>query len=130
MADSVGLDRETGQIIADWDHVQQSINMILTTPRYTRVMRRLFGSGLHSLVDAPMNDRNVLRLYVACAEALQSRIVEGRQYGEPRFRLTNVAILDVAASGGVRLLLVGTYIPRGHLGDLTEAREARVEVPL
>lgn len=130
MADSVGIDRMTGQVITDWDHVRQSIAVILTTPRFTRVMRRLFGSGLPTLIDAPMNDRNVLNLYVACAEALQSRVVEGRQYGEPRFKLTNAAILRADADGRLTLLLVGQYMPRGHVGDNSVEREARLEVVL
>lgn len=119
MPDSVGMDRFTGRRLTDWEHTAQSIGIILTTPKFTRVMRRLFGCDAADLVDAPMTERVILAAYVATAEALEPRLVEGRQYGEPRFRLAWCRIADAAASGAISLVMGGVYYPRGHLGDFT-----------
>ena len=130
MADSVGFDRETGAIITDWEHVSQSIGLSLTTPRFTRVMRRLFGSDLTGMIDAPMNSQNMLRVIRAVAEALQPRLIEGRQYGEPRFKLEKVQVNKAEASGRLTLTVRGQYLPRGHLGDTTPAGGRQTEVRL
>ena len=130
MADSVGFDRETGAVITDWEHVSQSIGLSLTTPRFTRVMRRLFGSDLAGMIDAPMNSQNMLRVIRAVAEALQPRLIEGRQYGEPRFKLEKVQVNKADAYGRLTITVRGQYLPRGHLGDTTPAGNRQAEVRL
>lgn len=110
---SLGVNADTGLALEGWPQVVQSIRKILTTAIGTRVMRREFGSELMSLIDAPMEGRVLLALYVATANAIAR--------WEPRFRLSAVTLLQVDASGQVRLLLTGTYFPRGHLGDFTPA---------
>lgn len=130
MVSSVGFDRETGAVLADWDHVAQCIGLILTTPRYTRVMRRLFGSDLPVMVDAPMNDQNRLRLFRAVAEALRPRLVEGRQYGEPRFALESVQVVQTEALGRITIRVTGRYLPRGHLGNYTSGSHQSVDIGL
>ncbi len=106
-----GINADTGKPLSGWDHVVQSIRVILTTMIGTRVMRREFGSELMALVDAPMTDRVVLAVYVATANALAR--------WEPRFRLTSVEIMSPEASGQISLRLFGNYYPRGHLGDFS-----------
>lgn len=106
-----GINAETGKPLGGWDHVVQSIRVILTTAIGTRVMRREFGSELMSLVDAPMEDRVLLAVYVATANALQR--------WEPRFGLTDITVLETNSNGLLRLALGGKYYPRGHLGDFT-----------
>ncbi|CAH1665857.1 MULTISPECIES: GPW/gp25 family protein [unclassified Chelatococcus] len=120
---SAGFDRRTGKVLRDWDHTRQSIEIILTTPKYTRVMRRLFGADLQSLIDAPMNPRVILAAFVAIAEALEPREVEGFQLGEPRFRLVSVKVADAQQDGRITFELTGTYFPNGHLGDFTTGNE-------
>lgn len=110
-----GIDAITGKTLAGWEHVVQSIRVILTTAIGTRVMRREFGSELLSLVDAPMNDRVILAIYVATANAIMR--------WEPRFRLTDVGLVKAEPNGSLSLSLVGKYYPRGHLGDFTEYRD-------
>ncbi|PJR88127.1 phage baseplate protein [Ochrobactrum sp. 695/2009] len=39
----VGIDRHTGKVIAEPEHIRQSIEVILTTPVGTRIMREEFG---------------------------------------------------------------------------------------
>lgn len=130
MADSVGFDRTTGALIVGWEHVAECIVLILTTPRLTRVMRRLFGSDLPGMIDAPMNDQNRLRLFRAVAEALRPRLVEGRQYGEPRFALDSVQVVEAEASGRITVRVSGKYLPRGHLGDATQAGQRSIEATI
>lgn len=122
MADSCGVSSITGAPLTDWDHVQQSIRIILTTPIGSRVMRRDFGSDLPDLIDAKMIQRNVLALYVAAAVAIDK--------WEPRFRLSRAGVSRLTPQGEVGLDLYGTYYPRGHLGDfsIAEDKAARIVV--
>ncbi|MEI9428735.1 GPW/gp25 family protein [Mesorhizobium sp. Cs1299R1N3] len=117
---SLGVDRQTGGILTGWEHVKQSIEVILTTPIGSRVMRRDFGSRLMSLIDAPMNDRVVLAAYSAVADALAK--------WEPRYRLETVNIDAAGASGAITFLLSGTYYPRGHLGDFSDGSARLAEI--
>ncbi|PID37305.1 MAG: hypothetical protein CR993_00925 [Rhodobacterales bacterium] len=104
------LNHDTGGAVEGWDHVVQSIQTILATRLNARVFRREFGSEVPALVDAPMNEANVLALYVAVAEALER--------WEPRFELTDVAV-EGAESGSITMTLIGNHRPNAHKGDLT-----------
>ncbi|UFW80022.1 GPW/gp25 family protein [Rhizobium sp. SU303] len=120
MTDSTGVNAETGAALSDWDHTQQSISKILTTPIGARVMRRDFGSDLPDLVDLKMTRRNILAIYSASAAAIAR--------WEPRFRMRRGQVLSLAATGKVELVILGTYFPRGHLGDysIAEDRSTRI----
>lgn len=115
------LNHDTGGAVEGWAHVVQSIQTILVTRINTRVFRREFGSEVPALVDAPMNEVNVLALYVAVAEALER--------WEPRFELNDVQV-EGAASGVITMTLIGSFLPNAHLGDLStvedETRTIRV----
>lgn len=123
MADSTGIDAQTGKPLSDWEHVQQSIAKILTTPIGTRVMRRDFGSDIPNLVDAKMIPKNILLLYSAAALAIER--------WEPRFRMSAGNVARLSADGVIALNIYGIYYPRGHLGDysIAETKSARVIVP-
>jgi phage baseplate assembly protein W len=120
MADSAGFDRRSGRLLTDWAHVQQSIEVILTTPIGSRVMRRDFGSELPDLVDRKMTPRLVLALYAAAAVAIRR--------WEPRFRLTRAGVTEAGATGRLGLVLYGTYFPRGHRGDFSVAEDASTRI--
>lgn len=122
MADSTGVNAETGAPLSDWQHVQQSIRKILTTPIGSRVMRRDFGSALFDLIDAKMHARNILALYMATAIAIDK--------WEPRFRVTKARVPNATAGGRIELEIYGTYFPRGHLGDYSVAEDASVRVAI
>lgn len=118
---SVGVATDLNRL-GGWEHVEQSIRIILSTPIGSRVMRRDFGSRLHELIDAPMNDRNKLAAFVAIAEAISK--------WEPRFRLENVMVDTATAGGEIGFILTGKYFPRGHLGDFSvqEGAVARASI--
>jgi uncharacterized protein len=120
MADSAGFDRRSGLLLTDWAHVHQSLEVILTTPLGSRVMRRDFGSELPDLVDSKMTSRLVLAIYAAAAIAIRR--------WEPRFRLSRASIVEATASGRLGLVLYGTYYPRGHRGDYTVAEDASTRI--
>lgn len=122
MADSTGVSAAGGGYLSDWEHVQQSIGIILTTPLGSRVMRRDFGSLLHDYIDAKMSPRNVLGVYSASALAIAK--------WEPRFVMTRGAIKDARPQGVLSIEIFGTYYPRGHLGDYSIAEDASVRVIL
>ncbi|KEP69631.1 hypothetical protein DL1_03310 [Thioclava dalianensis] len=104
------LNHDTGDAVAGWEEVVQSLLTVLATRVSTRVFRREFGSNVPALIDAPMNEANVLALYVAIAEALER--------WEPRFELSDVQVQG-AAGGAILMTLTGTYRPKAHIGDLS-----------
>ena len=120
MPSSSGVNAITGEVMTDWDHVQQSIRKVLTTPIGSRVMRRSFGSDLPDLVDAKMVERNILAIYSAAATAINK--------WEPRFRMQHGAVVTAGATGVVQLEIKGIYYPNGHKGDysVAENRSTRI----
>lgn len=123
MASSSGINRVTGAVLTDFDHVVQSISVILTTPIGTRVMRREFGSEILDLVDRPLTNQVILAVYAAAVTAIA--------LWEPRFSITSCQLVAAGADGVVELALVGVYYPRGHLGDFTPANDnAQMLIPL
>jgi phage baseplate assembly protein W len=95
----------------DWRHVVQSLIDLFTTPIGTRVMRRDYGSDIPKLIDRPSGRDVVLEVTMAAGEAIEK--------WEPRFRLEGVGVTEAGPDGRFRIDIVGTYYPRGHLGDYT-----------
>ena len=129
MPESVGINRQTGQPIHDWDHVAQSIEVILTAPLTylptkrgpepmgEMVMLREFGSEVPELIGRPMISPVILAAYAATANALAR--------WEPRFALTGALLREADEQGRLSLALRGLYLPRGHLGDFTPATDGK-----
>lgn len=120
MPDSSGINALTGAPLNDWEHTQQSITKILTTPIGSRLMRRTFGSDIPDMVDSKITRKNVLAVYSAASSAISR--------WEPRFRMRSGSIARAGADGILGLSIYGTYYPRGHLGDFTVAENASVRV--
>lgn len=115
-----GLNAETFKPLGGWDHVQQSINDILTTSLGERVYRRDYGSRIPELIDKPMTQETILDLYVATYEALDK--------WEPRFHMERIEFIEGRPDGQAFLECTGIYFPRGHLGDYTQAFPRSVAV--
>ena len=96
----LGMDRDTGKLLDDAEHLRQSIQIILETPLGSRVMRPDFGSELFDLVDAPMNDETNLRIYAAVHDSLTK--------WEPRLRTVNVQV-ESRSPGEIILQVNGIY---------------------
>lgn len=131
---SMDMDRETGEWIIGWPRTKQSIFIIITTPRFTRVLRRLFGSGVFDLIDAPMTDSTILKFYNVIAMALagvvevDGEVIEVPEFGEPCFELSQVQLLKGNYQGEVYLRLSGIEYPNGHKGDYSEATAIEREI--
>ncbi|CAE7405628.1 xkdF [Symbiodinium microadriaticum] len=90
-------------------HVKQSIADILTTPIGSRVMRRDYGSDLFRLIDDPINDVTLIRIYAATAEAIRK--------WEPRVRVNRVQArpaVDEQSQGCLTIDLEIEYLPDGR----------------
>ncbi|MBF7687741.1 GPW/gp25 family protein [Acinetobacter rathckeae] len=60
------ISKDTGQLLSnEIDRIKQSIQEILSTPKGSRIMRRQFGSDIPNLIDQPLNDILILRIYSA-----------------------------------------------------------------
>ncbi len=95
----IGLNKSTGNSIdALEDHVRQSISDILTTPVGSRVMRRDYGSVIPELIDQPLNQATLLRLYAATAAAVMR--------WEPRFQISRIN-LEYNAPAGATVEVAG-----------------------
>ena len=120
MSDSAGINDLTGAPVSDWEHTQQSIQKILSTPIGSRLMRRTFGSDLPDLIDAKMVKKNILAVYSSAAAAIEK--------WEPRYRMKSGSLEEAGATGRVTFAITGTYYPRGHLGDYSIAQDATTRV--
>jgi phage baseplate assembly protein W len=116
-----GMDWNTGRIISGWDHVLQSITIVLTTGYGERVMRRWFGSHIPHLLGENLTTPTVMRFFAALIAALEVREADTGLPREPRFKITKITPLKVERTGELRIDIVGYYMPRGHLGDFTPA---------
>ncbi len=111
------MSRFTGKDITDEDHLRQSIEDIVTTPKGSRVMRRDYGSSLFLLVDQPANPGLYSRIRSAIAESIDA--------WEPRVVLSKI-ILDATniSRGQLGVGFEGYYLPGGRvvrLRDITIA---------
>jgi hypothetical protein len=116
-----GLNRFTGRVLEGWDHVAQSLNVLITTALNQRVMRRDIGSNLPRLVDSPISAATLIDFYAATAGVVDK--------WEPRFKLTRVT-MAMPEKGQLSINAEGVYFPRGHLGDFSIQQPKNVSVPL
>lgn len=119
-----GIDRRTGLPLAGWPEVAQSLDVLLTTSLGERVRRRSLGADNALLQDRPQTIETLADAFVAIAEAISPRLVNGRQYGEPRFDLVRILPVRAGADGVLGLELQGLYYPLALAGDFTVFEEA------
>lgn len=109
-----GMSRTQGRSLERLAHIEQSIEDILTTPIGTRVMRRDYGSLLPELIDQPLSDALMLRVYAASVMAIKR--------WEPRVRVTSVARSVSTTQPGRAVLAVN--------GQTTDGQPINAEVPV
>lgn len=97
---SLGMDRQTGRWIRSYEHLRQSIQILLTTAIGTRVERRHIGSLIHELIDYPASDYFIMLLYAAIVSAISKH--------EPRITITQIqAETDVLSTGRISVTIEG-----------------------
>lgn len=114
-----GFDRCTGKPLSGWPEVAHSLETILTTTVGERIRRRAFGVDEAVLLDRPQNVQEITSAFIAIAEAIEPRLVNGRQYGEPRFDLVRIVPTRAGADGVTVFELQGLYYPLALRGDFT-----------
>ncbi len=105
-----GVDRNTGAILVDWAHCQQSIGVICSTSVGSLLMARDFGAK-DALVDRPMNSPVILKAVGVFAEALRR--------DEPGFRLTKLSPTNAAPNGVIAFDIAGDFYPNALDGDFS-----------
>lgn len=96
-----GVDRRTGKVIGQADHIRQSIEVILTTPTGSRVMRRTFGfPGLDAQGrPLPIAAGEFAELAIAALQQHEPRIDQVRAFheGEAPVRELLIRYIDRAS---------------------------------
>lgn len=100
----IGIDKNTGQLIAGKDHLRQSLEDLLTTRKGTRVMMRDYGSDVPNLIDLPVTAGWILDVIKETAGAIEQ--------WETRLKVSSVKVVSVT-TGQVELAISGTYLPDG-----------------
>ncbi len=107
-----GINAETWQVLDGFDHVQQSLETIITTRQSERVMREWFGNpGLRLLGENATAETILLWFTITYA------LIE---LYEPRFRITRFLVNSVDRLGFTDFTMAGEYRPYAHL-DWTQA---------
>ena len=106
----IGMDRHTGLPISGLDHLQQSIEDILTTPLGSRMMRPEYGSTIRRFIDLPVSE--------GWKSAVQAEAARALKRWEPRLDLDRVQVLSVL-NGRITFRLSGTYLGDSELLEVT-----------
>jgi hypothetical protein len=121
---TAGLNRFTGQPLAGFAHVEQSLGVIFTTRLTSRLMRRTFGSAVPKLLGQPLTSDRLLRFYMA--------IVIAVELWEPRFKVISLDYPKAQNSasqlqqGRFGVTILGQYMPNALEGDFTVAATVSV----
>ena len=116
----VDLDRETGEVISGWAHVEQCLGDIFTTFFGERIMREWYGSLVPKLLGENMTTDTIVRFFAALTSAIDQ--------WEPRFKITRVTPLSVGRDGKFQVQIEGDYRPLALIGNFTSAGAKRVTV--
>lgn len=100
----IGIDRNTGKMIGGVEHLRQSLQDLLTTPKGTRIMRADYGSEIPRLVDMPVNADTLVDIIAESAGAIMK--------WEKRFSVSEVRVTTYTSSS-VELAISGRYLPDG-----------------
>lgn len=103
-----GINAVTGGVTGGFDHVQQSLEKIFTTPQGARVLREWFGNPGLRLLGENATARTVLVWFT-----ILWTLVE---LFEPRYRVTRFVVKDIDRLGFGDFVLEGEHRPYAHLG--------------
>jgi phage baseplate assembly protein W len=116
---SVGIDAVTGAMLVGWKHVEQSLQDIFTTGFGERIIREWYGS----FVPALLGRRNITPAEITPTFVA---IVTAIEQWEPRYRVSEIRVLEVNREGEFHFYLDGHFRPRATLGDFTIEGRKRI----
>lgn len=102
-----GVDGSTWAVIDGFDHVQQSLETIITTHQSERVMREWFGNPGLRLLGENATQGTIL-LWFTIVYALVELF-------EPRFKITDFVVEDINRLGFAAFTMNGDHRPYAHL---------------
>lgn len=117
------FDRRTGALIGNFDSALQHVEVILTTRISSMVLLREFGGGAVELLGRALTRR----LFLAWLQLVGTAI----DLWEPRFAVRQFRVdgsPEALRRGHTHLDIEVDWRPRGHLGDLTVERTARIRL--
>lgn len=118
-----GMDMTSGRILRGRAHAEQSVRVILSTTRNSRLMRLAFGSDLRALRGENLTAVNVLRAYAELISAIHEQ--------EPNVRVRSVQPVQLDGRAGVIGFDLGyAHYPFGHLGDMSVVEALDMRVPV
>jgi len=103
----VGINVETGQVLSGFAHVEQSIDVLMTTMLGERVMREWAGNPGTRLLGENGSERVVLA-WVTVIWALVELF-------EPRFKIRRFQPNEITRVGSIDFTILGDYRPYAHL---------------
>ena len=106
----IGMDRHTGQPIADLPSVIQSIGDILSTPIGSRRKRPEYGSKCRSYVDLPVN--------AGWKSSVQAEAARAIERWEPRVQLGSVRVKAVVG-GKIDFVVAGKYLGNDFVAEVS-----------
>lgn len=107
----VDLNRETGEIIEGWAHVEQCIGDFLSTFFGERVMREWYGSIVPPLMGENLTSETIIRFFAAVTSAIDQ--------WEPRFKIARIKPISVDRSGEFQVRIEGDYRPLALIGNFS-----------
>lgn len=108
-----GVNAETGEVLDGFDHVQQSLSKIFSTPQGQRVMREWFGNPGLKVLGRNQTEETILLFFNVI-----SMLVD---LFEPRFRIIQFDLNDITRLGETAITMNGEYRPYAHL-DWVQAK--------
>lgn len=110
----MGMSASTGRRLDGLDHIRQSVADIITTPVGSRVMRREYGSLVPELLDMPITDALMMRVYAATVIAVSR--------WEPRINITGARQQVSSQTPGAAVIEL--------TGETVTGEPLSVEVPI
>lgn len=102
-----GIDAHTGQPLDGFEHVQQSLERLFSTPQGSRVMREWVGNPGLKLLGQNATDQTILLWFT-----ILFMLVE---LFEPRYRIVNFEVEDLSRLGFGDVFMNGQHRPFAHL---------------
>lgn len=97
-----GINRTTGEMLGDYEHMGQRIQDLLTTPKGSRPHRREYGCDIYRYMDAPINQNVIADIVAEVADAINK--------WEPDFGLEKVNVLKMSP-GQLEIEVIGKNGP-------------------